>query len=157
MRLRTASTLLAVFILSAFALFACGGGAGGGKAMRFKQPVVLKVNAGSAPTKQYAGVIQNQLRQVGIPCEIDAVEFNTLLDQQQKGQFQLTTGRWVGGNQDPIYLNDLFRTGSFRNRGRYSNPELDKILDEAMNTLDRAKTKELWTRTQEIVSRDGPQ
>src|SRR5436853_1968517 len=103
MRLRPTKTLLAVFAISACVLCACGGGggAGGRKAMRFRAPIVLKVNAASAPTKQYAGIIQNQLKQVGIPCEIDAVEFNTLLDQQQKGQFQITTGRWVGGNQDP--------------------------------------------------------
>src|SRR3712207_1035423 len=152
------TTLLAVILLSACALNACGGGGGGGRqAMRFRAPVTLKVNAASAPTKQYASIIQNQLKQVGIPCEIDAVDFNVMLDQQQKGQFQMTTGRWVGGNQDPIYLNDLFHTGSFRNRGRYSNPELDKILDEAMNTFDRPKAKELWTRAQEIVSRDVAQ
>src|ERR1051325_12212186 len=137
MRLRPAVKLLAALSLSASALSACAGGAGGGKAMRFKQPVVLKVNAASAPTRQYASVIQNQLRQVGIPCEIEAVEFNTLLDQQRKGQFQLTTGRWVGGNQDPIYLFDLFHTGAYQNRGRYSNPEADKILEEAFATSDR--------------------
>jgi ABC-type transport system substrate-binding protein len=157
MRLRPTITLLVVCALSACALSACGGGGGGAKAMRFRAPIVLKVNAASAPTRQYAGVIQNQLRQVGIPCEIETVEFNTLLDQQQKGQFQLTTGRWVGGNQDPIYLNDLFHTGSFRNRGRYSNPELDALLDEAMNTFDREKAKGLWARAWEIISRDEPQ
>lgn len=158
MKLRTSVKLLAVLLLSAFALNACGGGGGGRQAaMRFRAPVTLKVNAASAPTKQYASIIQNQLKQVGIPCEIDAVDFNVMLDQQQKGQFQMTTGRWVGGNQDPIYLNDLFHTGSFRNRGRYSNPELDKLLDEAMNTFDRPKAKELWTRVQDIVSRDVAQ
>jgi ABC-type transport system substrate-binding protein len=135
----------------------CSGGMKGGAAMRFKQPLVLKVNAASAPTRQYAGIIQNQLKQVGIPCEIETVEFNTLLDQQRKGQFQMTTGRWVGGNQDPIYLHDLFHTGAYQNRGRYSNPELDRILDEAINTFDRAKAKELYTRAQEIISRDVPQ
>src|ERR1700750_987637 len=153
MRLRLTVTLLAVFTLSAYALSSCSG-AGGRQAMRFRTPIVLKVNAASAPTKQYAGVIQNQLKQVGIPCEIDAVEFNTLLDQQRKGQFQITTGRWVGGNQDPIYLNDLFHTGSYQNRGRYSNPELDKILEEAIGSFDRAKAKELYTRAQEIISRE---
>lgn len=158
MRLRLTTTLPAVFVFTACVLCACGGGgAGGRQTMRFKQPVVLKVNAASAPTKQYASIIQNQLKQVGIPCEIDAVEFNTLLDQQQKGQFQITTGRWVGGNQDPIYLNDLFHTGSFRNRGRYKNPELDAVLDEAMNTFDRAKAKELWAHAQEIISREMAQ
>lgn len=158
MRLRPTVTLLAALLLSAYALNACGGGGGGRQAaMRFRTPITLKVNAASAPTKQYAGIIQNQLKQVGIPCEIDAVDFNVMLEQQQKGQFQITTGRWVGGNQDPIYLNDLFHTGSFRNRGRYSNPELDKVLDEAMNTFDRAQAKGLWTRVQEIVSRDVAQ
>src|SRR6201990_3227404 len=151
MKLRLTKMVLAVTVLSACLLNGGKGGAGSSQAMRFKQPLVLKVNAASAPTKQYASIIQNQLKQVGIPVEIDAVEFSTLLDQQQKGQFQITTGRWVGGNQDPIYLNDLFHTGSFRNRGRYSNPELDKILDEAMNTFDRTKSKELWSGVQEIV------
>jgi len=158
MRRRPANAYAAALpIILAALLAACGGGAGGAKAARFRAPVVLKVNAASAPTRQYAGIIQNQLKQVGIPCEIETVEFNTLLEQQTKGQFQLTTGRWVGGNQDPIYLYDLFRTGSFRNRGRYSNPELDKILDEAINTADRTRARDLYVRAQEITSREVPQ
>jgi ABC-type transport system substrate-binding protein len=134
-----------------------GGGGGGAAAPRFRAPVVLKVNAASAPTRQYASIIQDQLKQVGVPCEIETVEFNTLLDQQRKGQFQMTTGRWVGGNQDPIYLHDLFRTGAYQNRGRYSNPELDKLLDEAVNTFDRPKARELYVRAQETISRELPQ
>ncbi|MDT5293617.1 MAG: peptide/nickel transport system substrate-binding protein [Acidobacteriota bacterium] len=162
MRLRHRNTLFALLLLSAvlssaLLLAACGGNGGDAKSARFKQPIVLKVNAASAPTRQYASVIQNQLKQVGIPAEIETVEFNTLLDQQRKGQFQLTTGRWVGGNQDPIYLHDLFRTDAYQNRGRYSNPDLDRLLDEAINTFDRAKAKELYTRAQEIISRDVPQ
>jgi ABC-type transport system substrate-binding protein len=156
MRLRRTKTLLAVFALSALALSACTG-TSGGKAMRFHTPIVLKVNAASAPTRQYAGIIQNQLKQVGIPCEVETVEFNTLLDQQRKGQFQLTTGRWVGGNQDPIYLHDLFRTGAYQNRGRYSNPEVDKLLDAAVSAPDRATAKDLYVKAQEIISREVPQ
>src|SRR5918997_4523992 len=148
----------ALFLLFATLLAGCGGGQRGGtQAARFKSPILLKINAASAPTRQYASVIQNQLKQVGIPCEIDQVEFNTMLEQQRKGQFQLTTGRWVGGNQDPIYLFDLFHTGAYQNRGRYSNPELDKILEEAIGTFDRAKAKELYARAQEIISREVPQ
>ncbi len=156
-RLQTHRAAAAALALFALLLAACGGGTSGSKGTRFKQPIVLKINASSAPTRQYASVIQNQLRQVGIPCEIDSVEFSVMLEQQTKGQFQMTTGRWVGGNQDPIYLYDLYRTGSFRNRGRYSNPELDKLLDEAVSAIDRGKAKELWVRTQEIASREVPQ
>src|SRR5215204_5929074 len=159
MRRRQAGIIFVITLCAAAALLlaACGSGTTGVSAARFKQPIVLKVNAASAPTRQYAGIIQNQLKQVGIPCEIETVDFNVLLEQQTKGQFQLTTGRWVGGNQDPVYLYDLFRTGSFRNRGRYSNPELDKILDEAVAAADRARAKELFVRAQEITSRELPQ
>src|SRR5918993_841720 len=157
MRRRHTTELFALLVLFASLLTSCGGGSRGTAASRFPKPIFLKINAASAPTRQYASIVQNQLKQVGIPCEIDQVEFNTLLDQLRKGQFQLTTGRWVGGNQDPIYLFDLFHTGAYQNRGRYSNPELDKILEEALGTFDRPKAKELYARAQEIISREVPQ
>jgi peptide/nickel transport system substrate-binding protein len=43
-----------------------------------------------------------------------------------------------------------------RNRSRYSNPELDALLNEAVNTFDRQKARGLYTKIQEIVSRDVP-
>ena len=64
MRLRRTKTLLAVFTLSALALSACTG-AGGGKAMRFKQPVVLKVNGG-ANSGHTAGGIKLNLLPAGV-------------------------------------------------------------------------------------------
>ncbi|MET0648896.1 MAG: ABC transporter substrate-binding protein [Pyrinomonadaceae bacterium] len=157
MRRRPQITVYALLVLLGTLAAACGSGTRGTQAMRFKQPIFLKINASSAPTRQYASVIQNQLKQVGIPCEIDQVEFNTMLEQQRKGQFQLTTGRWVGGNQDPIYLFDLFHTGAYQNRGRYGNPEVDKLLEEAIATFDRAQAKELYTRAWDAISREVPQ
>jgi ABC-type transport system substrate-binding protein len=69
----------------------------------------------------------------------------------------------VGGNQDPIFYKDLFATSEIptqtrpsRNRSRYSNPELDKLLEEAVNTFDRAKARELYVKVQDIISRDVP-
>ena len=43
-----------------------------------------------------------------------------------------------------------------RNRSRYSNKELDALLDEAVNTFDRQKALQLFTKIQEIVSRELP-
>jgi len=68
-----------------------------------------------------------------------------------------------GGNQDPIFYHDLFasseiptETRASRNRSRYNNPELDKILDQATNTYDHDTAKPLYAQAQEIVSRDMP-
>ncbi|MGB7922104.1 MAG: ABC transporter substrate-binding protein [Pyrinomonadaceae bacterium] len=136
---------------------------GDGPQMRLSKPVVFQVSSGSAATRQFAGVIQNNLKDVGIPVDIQTLEFNSLLDQLRKGQYQMTTSRWVGGNQDPVFLKDLFATSEIptqdrggRNRSRYSNPEFDRIVEEASNTAEREKARPLYVQAQEIISRDLP-
>jgi ABC-type transport system substrate-binding protein len=133
------------------------------KQMRFTKPLVFRISGSSTSARQYAGVIQNNLEQVGIPVDIQPSELTTMLDQLRFGQFQMTYGQWVGGNQDPIFYKDLFasseiptQTRAARNRSRYENKELDAILDEAANTYDHAKAAPLYARAQEFVSRDVP-
>jgi peptide/nickel transport system substrate-binding protein len=136
---------------------------GDGPRMRFEKPVVYKISGSSIAGRQYAGVIQNYLKEVGIPVEIQTPEQNTLFDELRRGNFQITYSQWVGGNQDPIFYKDLFATSEIpteartsRNRSRYSNPELDALLDEAVNTFDRQRSVELYKKIQDIVSRDVP-
>ncbi|HLR06239.1 MAG TPA: ABC transporter substrate-binding protein [Pyrinomonadaceae bacterium] len=134
---------------------------GDGPQMRFSKPIIFRISGSSGAARQYSGVIYNYLREVGIPVSIETSELNTLFEFLRRGQFQMTYGQWVGGNQDPIFYRDLFATSEIpsetraaRNRSRYSNPELDKILEEATNTYDHAKAAPLYARAQEIVSRD---
>jgi ABC-type transport system substrate-binding protein len=154
-RLRYVTAFL-IFSLLTSLIASCGGSITGVKSGRFEKPLVLLINGASAPTRQYAQVMQNSLRLVGIPVEIDAVEQGTLIDRQRKGQYQITTNRWVGGNQDPIFLKNLFATGDTFNRGNYSNSQLDPILNEAVNTADREKARALYVQAQEIISREVP-
>src|SRR6266853_3651393 len=135
---------------------------GDGPQMRWAKPLLFRISGSSASARQYAGVIQNYLKNVGVPVAIETSEFNTMRQQVQNGQFQLNYSQWVGGNQDPLFYHDLFATSEIAtptrglNRSRYSNPELDKILDEAANTYDHAKAAPLYAKAQEIVSRDVP-
>src|SRR4029450_3511887 len=107
------------------------------------EPIVFKYSAGNAYVNQYAQVIQSSLTDVGINVQIETLEVNTIRTQLAQGQFQMYTGVWVGGNQDPIFLRDLFSstkipggTVSCCNRSRYVNPEVDATLEEAGNTTD---------------------
>jgi len=136
---------------------------GDGPRKRFDKKVRYGVSGSSIAGRNYAVVIQNQLEAVGIPVEIQTYEGNTLFDEMRRGNFQIGYSQWVGGNQDPIFYKDLFATSEIptetkisRNRSRYSNPELDKLVEEAVNTFDRQKARELYVRIQEIVSRDVP-
>ena len=136
---------------------------GDGPQMRFSKPLLFRISGSSASARQYASVIQNYLKDIGIPVSIETSELNVLFDSLRRGQFQITYGQWVGGNQDPIFYRDLFasseiptETRASRNRSRYQNPELDKILEEAANTYDHAKAAPLYAKAQEIISRDVP-
>jgi peptide/nickel transport system substrate-binding protein len=136
---------------------------GAGPRMRFDKPLIFKLSGTSISGRQYAGVIQNYLKEVGIPVEIQTPEQNTFFDELKRGSFQIAYSQWVGGNQDPIFYKDLFATSEIptetrpsRNRSRYSNKELDALLDEAVNTFDRQKGVELYRKVQDIVSRDVP-
>lgn len=131
--------------------------------MRKMEKVVFKISSGNKSTSQYAQLIQSQLKEVGIPVGIESLEFRTMLDQVMNGQFLMTTGRWVGGNQDPIFYKDLFASSEIpskdrptRNRGRYSNKEVDTLLESAIKELDRDKAKADYMKIQEIISRDVP-
>jgi len=136
---------------------------GDGPRMRFDKPLIYKLSGSSISGRQYAGVIQNYLKEVGIPVEIQTPEQNTFFDELKRGNFQISYSQWVGGNQDPIFYKDLFATSEIptearpsRNRSRYSNKELDALLDEAVNTFDRQKGVGLYRKIQEIVSSDVP-
>jgi len=137
---------------------------GDGPQMRFQKPISFKISAGNAAVSQYAGVIQNSLKSIGVPVEIETLETATLINQLSDGQFDLTTLRWIGGNQDPVFLRDLFYSSEVptptrtagRNRTRYRNAGFDRVIDEAVNTLDRSKAKSLYAQAQQIISRDLP-
>lgn len=127
------------------------------------EPIKFKISAGQKAVSDFTQVIQSSLKDIGINIEIEPLDSNVMRQQVSLGQFQMNTGIWVGGNQDPIFLRDLFSTakiptpkGGGFNRSRYSNPEVDKLVEEAFNTADRQRAGELYFRVQEIVSNDVP-
>jgi peptide/nickel transport system substrate-binding protein len=125
--------------------------------------VKLTIPADAQAVNLYAQFIQNSLKEVGINLELEPVNNQVLLEQLAKGQFQMNTSQWAGGNQDPIFLRDLFATGESpekkkggRNRSRYSNTEFDKVVQEAVDAPDKAKAKELYAKAQSIVANELP-
>src|SRR5260370_18414716 len=126
--------------------------------MRFSKPIVFRISGSSGAARQYSAVIYNSLKDVGVPVTIETSELNTLFELLRRGQFQMTYGQWVGGNQDPIFYRDLFasseippETRAARNRSRYNNPELDTILGDTAHTYDHAKPAPLYARALAIA------
>lgn len=128
------------------------------------EPIVFKYRAGGAATSQYAQVIQSSLADIGMNIQIETLDGPTLIQQLGLGQFQMSTGIWVGGNTDPIFMRDLFSSKkipipdlvSCCNRSRYVNPEVDKLIESAENAADKAVAKDLYGKVWDMVSSDLP-
>jgi len=125
--------------------------------------IKFKFSAGNQASSQYSQAIQNSLKEVGINVEIETLDPNTARQQIAQGQFQMNTGVWVGGNQDPIFLLDLFTTKRIPgekvqccNRSRFSNAEVDKLIDQAYNSTNRDEAKQAYVKAQEIISNEVP-
>ena len=127
------------------------------------ESIVFKYGAGNAMVNQYAQVIQSALNDIGLNVRIETLEVNVIRQQLAQGQYQMFTGVWIGGNQDPIFLRDLFSSTkipgggvSCCNRSRYKNEEVDKLVDDAVNGTDKVQAKQLYEKTWELVSNDLP-
>ncbi len=129
------------------------------------QAIMFKISSGNIMAARYAQLIQDSLKAVGLKVELETIDPNTLRQQLLQGDFQMSTGTWIGGNQDPVFYRDLFSTAKISdektkvtccNRSRYSNPKFDAVIEKSVHESDHAAAKILYTKAQKIVSYDLP-
>jgi len=110
-------------------------------------------------TRLMVAVIQQQLREVGIVLDIRSFESATFLADVIHGAFQMYGLRWVGGNQDPDIFY-VFHSSRFppngANRGHYSNPKVDALIDQARREVDQNARKKTYADVQLILAEELP-
>jgi peptide/nickel transport system substrate-binding protein len=108
-----------------------------------------------------ASVIQRNLRDVGVDLDVRTYEFATLYNDVLNGDFQLYTLQWSAGSMaDPDILRRVFESKQVPpvgfNRGHFSDPKVDALLDEAALSTDEARRLVLFQDAQRIIARDVP-
>jgi peptide/nickel transport system substrate-binding protein len=107
---------------------------------------------------EIAQIIKGYLKGVGIGLEVRSFEWGTFFEDIMKGNFQVYSLRWIGV-VDPDIFYYLFHSSSFppngANRGRYRNPQLDRLLELSRRTVDQAQRKRLYSRIQRILAEDA--
>jgi peptide/nickel transport system substrate-binding protein len=110
-----------------------------------------------SPTNQQIGqVIQNNLKPAGIDVKLEQLEFGTLLEDSTSGDFEALFLGWSGRIDPDLNIYDFTVTNGDFNDSGYSNPEVDKLLNEARTTSDRDRRKELYGQVMEILHEDVP-
>lgn len=113
--------------------------------------------------RSLALVLRAQLAEVGLELEVQPLEWGTFMTDVRRGRFELATLKW------PVVDPDLHRLAYHSssipteangwgggNRMGYSDPALDRLLDEAREAADPAERAARYALVQRIVAAELP-
>jgi peptide/nickel transport system substrate-binding protein len=104
-------------------------------------------------------IMQAMLRRVGIEVRIRSNEWATFYDDMQRGNFDIAAMPWIG-IRDPHHYRMVFDSQSMPphglNRGSYSNPEMDRLVEAGDATIDDAARKQIYAQVQKFAADDLP-
>jgi peptide/nickel transport system substrate-binding protein len=126
--------------------------------MRMKLTLKTSTAEGS---RLLGAVLREQWRKAGVDLDLRPLELATLFSDLTRGSFQLSTLRWVGGNNDADFFFEYVFSSKMTpptgaNRGHYGNAALDALLDQARIEADMGKRRKLFGEIEKIVAEDMP-
>ncbi|MDR2851115.1 MAG: peptide-binding protein [Desulfovibrio sp.] len=119
----------------------------------------ILTNQGNEQRILTASVIQNQLRAIGVDARIRTVEWAAFIREfVDKGRFDVVLLGWTIPPDPDIY--SIWHSSHTRAGGlnfiRYSNAQVDELLEKARSTPDQSVRAGLYARIQEILAEEQP-
>ncbi len=117
---------------------------------------VEMITSNNPDSLRLAQALQGMVKDAGFELVIKPVEYAALLDQQDRGDFELLQLGWSGRvDPDANIFNFVGTTGS-QNVSGYSNPALDKLLTDARQATDKAERVKLYGQVTTLLQQDDP-
>lgn len=99
-----------------------------------------------------AEMLQNDLKRIGVNVKVTDTDRAGYMSWYRGRKYELQTHNFGRANKDPA---SLFGTATVwkaeGNTQRYSNPEYERLIDEAATTLDEAKRQEIYHQINEML------
>lgn len=123
----------------------------------FADGLDLEVQVTNNPVQmQLMQVVQAMASEAGINIELVAKEFATLLRDQSAGDYTASQIGWSGRVDPDGNIHQFMTTGGGINDSGYSNPEVDKLLDQARTSTDLATRKASYDAARDILDKELP-
>ena len=109
--------------------------------------------------RQYARLLQEQFRLMGVDVQLDEVDFSLFLARAQSGQFDALLNAWSTEVTPSAGIAQTWmRAGVGRsNYGRYVNPAFDRLVDRTVASApNRAAARRSWRTAIEMLNQDAP-
>jgi peptide/nickel transport system substrate-binding protein len=113
-------------------------------------------SANEAPVRS-AQILAQELAPLNIVPKINLQPDHTsYLVPVNNGSFTSNIDGMSNGTDPDAWLYDRFLSTGGRNIWKYSNPEVDKLLNEGRQELDQKKRKDIYDKVQNILAVDAP-
>jgi peptide/nickel transport system substrate-binding protein len=123
----------------------------------------LYTNEGNSRRGAVGTLIQDQLSQIGIEVDFQAIDFNTLIELLDSQTFDAVVLGWRNGWPDDPDVTQLFTPvgdvpGNGSNYTSYNNPRVIELNEQAraLPGCDQAARAELYAEMQAIMQEDLP-
>ena len=131
---------------------------GDGPLPRFR--LSLKISS-NEETRLQSTVMQQNLRRVGIDLDLQVLRVRDVLCRCPEGQLSdVFTDLGGGSLADPDILRRVFHSDQVPplgfNRGYYSNPEVDRLIDMATGSTGEADRARYYRDAQILLAEDAP-
>lgn len=109
--------------------------------------------------EKYFTLYKEDLKRAGINMDIKIIEWNTFLKLLDEKKFEAVTLAWGVGSLEQD-LKQIWHSTSAQTGGSnyisYSNPKVDKLIDQAREELNREKRLKLWKKVYGIIAEEAP-
>jgi peptide/nickel transport system substrate-binding protein len=120
-------------------------------------PYEIEIKVTNTPdTLRLAQAVQASVADGGFDLTIVPVEYSSLLEVQEQGDFDLLQLGWSGRVDPHGNMFNFLSTGAGNNYSGYSDPEVDDLLTEAATVIDPAERAELYGQVVTKVQADNP-
>ncbi|WP_126557508.1 ABC transporter substrate-binding protein [Dictyobacter kobayashii] len=116
----------------------------------------LSISSGSPALTQQAQFIQSELQPAGITVNIKQEPFATLLSDTSDHNFVAALLGWSGRPDPDGNMYSYFHTGGGNNNMQYSNPQVDKLLEDARATTDQQTRTTDYQQAEQQIMVDVP-
>ncbi|WP_210493765.1 ABC transporter substrate-binding protein [Microvirga antarctica] len=106
--------------------------------------------------KDVAQVVQEQLNKAGFKVELKNQEQGQFIQDWRNSNFDLFASTNAGSADPDEYFFRTFRTGGSTNVFKYSDTEIDGLLDSARTMQDQAARKAAYDKVQAKLACSGP-
>ncbi|MBX7117683.1 MAG: peptide ABC transporter substrate-binding protein [Gemmatimonadaceae bacterium] len=124
----------------------------GGRPLAFS----VMVPSTSAGRKQYAVLLQEQLKRIGADVTIEEVDLPTMMQRLQAGRFETAIEAMQGDPTPATTVGPLWESGGEMNFGRYANPAFDTQVAAARSATEAAAAQAAWQRAFAALAADPP-